>query len=33
MIPRRLAIVATLADKLGHDVRAGGQAVRAEVTR
>jgi len=28
---RGLAIVAALADKLGHDVRAGGQTVWAEV--
>lgn len=29
---RGLAIVAALADKLGHDVRAGGQTVWAEIT-
>ena len=29
---RGLAIVAALADKLGHDVRAGGQVVWAEVS-
>ena len=29
---RGLAIVAALADKLGHDVRASGQTVWAEVT-
>jgi len=29
---RGLAIVAALADKLGHDIRANGQAVWAEVT-
>jgi anti-sigma regulatory factor (Ser/Thr protein kinase) len=29
---RGLAIVAALADKLGHDIRAGGQTVWAEVT-
>jgi anti-sigma regulatory factor (Ser/Thr protein kinase) len=28
---RGLAIVAALADKLGHDIRAGGQTVWAEV--
>lgn len=29
---RGLAIVAALADKLGHDIRVGGQTVWAEVT-
>ncbi len=29
---RGLAIVAALADKLGHDIRAGGQTVWAEGT-
>jgi signal transduction histidine kinase len=29
---RGLAIVAALADKLGHDIRAGGQTVWAEVS-
>ena len=29
---RGLAIIAALADKLGHDIRVGGQTVWAEVT-